>query len=110
MDAKDKRDQGIEQSSETAGIEWKEYAIAFLRYYCQTHMEVFVDNLWRDGLKKPNSPRALGAVMQHAVKEGWLVEQKVNGCVLARPSVRSNMQLKRVWRSTLCKQEQQNLF
>jgi hypothetical protein len=91
---------GIEQSSRRSGEDWKAYAIDFLESYCQSHKTVFVDDLWNAGLIKPVSPRALGAVMQHAARESWIVEQTDAGCVLARPSSASHGQLKRVWKST----------
>lgn len=99
--AAQRRDQGIEQSSENSGEEWKLYAIEYVKQFLMSHQTLFVDDLWEDGLKQPSSPRALGAVMQFAVKEGWMVEQKHDGCILAKPSKASNMQLKRVWKSTL---------
>ena len=98
-----KRDNGISQSSEHSGEEWKEEAISFVRSYLIEHPTLFVDHLWDNGLSRPDSPRALGAVIQHAQKEGWIKEQTVNGCVLARPSTSSNMQLKRVWVSLIFK-------
>ena len=98
-DSEAARDEGIAQSSESSGEKWKLYAIRFLKWYCTRNQTVFVDDLWEAGLDKPSSPRALGAVMQHAVKEGWISELTYNGCVLAKPSVASHMQLKRVWKS-----------
>lgn len=99
--ARAKRDTGIHQSSEHSGEAWKDEAISFVRDYLLQSPTLFVDALWEAGLRRPNSPRALGAVMQHARKKGWMEEQEVNGCILARPSASSNMQLKRVWKSRI---------
>ena len=87
--ARAKRDTGIHQSSEHSGEAWKDEAIRFVRDYLLQSPTLFVDALWE------------GAVMQHARKKGWMEEQEVNGCILARPSASSNMQLKRVWRSRI---------
>lgn len=101
-EARLKRDEGVQQSSEHSGREWKDEAISFVRSYLLTHPTLFVDSLWDEGLRLPDSPRALGAVIQHARKEGWMEEQTADGCILARPSKSSNMQLKRVWMSRIC--------
>lgn len=99
--ADQRRKSGVEQSAETSGESWKDYAVEFVRRYLRTHAELFVDDLWTAGLIEPRSPRALGAVIQEAVKRGWIKEQALANGVLAKPSVRSNLQLKRVWRSLL---------
>lgn len=101
------RDEGIKQSRETSGENWHEYACKFLYDYCLYATTVFVDSLWEYGLREPKSPRALGAVMQHAVKEGWIEPIKCGEDYVARPSVRSNMQLKPLWRSRITKLEYQ---
>jgi hypothetical protein len=101
-EARAKRDEGVKQSSDHSGEEWKDEAISFVRSYLLEHPTLFVDELWDTGLSRPDSPRALGAVIQHARKEGWMAEQAVDGCILARPSKSSNMQLKRVWMSLIC--------
>lgn len=97
----DKRDTGIQVSSENSGVDWKEYAINFVRTYLKIHPSLFVDDLWKSGLDEPSSPRALGSVIQHAAKAEWITEQQVNGAILAQPSIRSNGQLKRIWKSEL---------
>lgn len=100
--AQAKRDAGIAHAAMGSGERWRGYAIAFLKRYLETHATLFVDDLWTAGLQKPHSPRALGAVIQHASRYGWCVQVKTpDGCIAARPSVRSNMQLKPVWRSRL---------
>ena len=99
---KPKKD-GIQQASQHSGEEWKDYATRFVQSYLQQHPELFTDDLWEAGLKRPESPRALGAVMQEAIKSGWMQEQTHDGKILARESKASNMQLKRVWKSNLCK-------
>lgn len=95
------REQGVECSSRVAGPEWKDYAVEFVRGYLVAHRTLFVDDLWSTGLRVPESPRALGAVIQEVVKAGWMEERRHDGSILAKPSVRSNLQLKRVWKSRL---------
>jgi len=99
--ARDARDKGIVLSSENSGPEWKEYALEFLREYLETHETMFTDDLWKAGLERPVSPRALGAVIQHARKNGWIEEIRAFGGVVARESVSSNMALNRIWKSLL---------
>ena len=109
-DAEDRRNAGIEKSVHHSGDEWREYAITFVRRHLTTHRELFVDDLWDEGLTEPDSARALGAVIQHAAREGWMRQKRVRRVrgdlvvemdYVARPSVRSNMSLKPVWESLL---------
>ncbi len=90
---------GIERAAREAGEAWAAEALDFIHTYVLQHPTVFVDDLWDAGLSKPTSPRALGAIIQSAVRRGWIREIKHNGMVCALPSVNSNMQLKRVWES-----------
>lgn len=99
--ARSARQDGIDQSICSCKKLWQEYAIAYVHQYLKRNQTMFVDDLWKDGLLQPDSPRGLGAVIQQAVREGWISEQIHAGCVLARPSVRSNMQLKRTWLSNI---------
>lgn len=95
-----RRDRGIRESSEHSGEEWKADSIKIVYHYLRNHRTLFVDDLWTY-LSKPPSPRALGAVMQHAARKGWMEQQKVGGCILARPSKASNGQLKAEWQSLI---------
>ena len=95
--------KGMAQAAQSAGDEWKQYALLFLRDYLRQNETLFVDDLWDAGLREPKSPRALGAVIQNAVRNEWIEEIWTRDGVAARPSKRSNMQLKRVWRSQLCR-------
>ena len=93
---------GIQESADASGTEWQIYALAFVHEYLTGHATLFVDDLWADGLAEPISPRALGAVMLYAARKGWLSHQEtLSGDIIARPSVRSNGQLKAVWKSNL---------
>lgn len=96
-----RREDGIARSQRAAGADWSERALAFVREYLRTHATLFVDDLWSAGLEEPTSPRALGAVMLTAQRRGWMAEYRHGEWIYARPSVRSNGQLKRVWRSHL---------
>ena len=97
--ARQRANQGITLAEKSAGDGWKEYAISFLLGYLEKNQVLFVDDLWDAGLREPKSPRALGAVIQEAARKGWIEEIKTPDGVAARPSRRSNMQLKRVWKS-----------
>jgi len=101
-EARDRAREGAERAAAASGDEWQDTAAEFVRGWLQTHATLFVDDLWAAGLPEPKSPRALGAVLQMAIREKWMEEQRTaDGYVAARPSTRSNGQLKRVWRSLL---------
>ena len=99
--AEQRRDTGIARASASSGGDWKEYALAFLECYLRIHSTLFVDDLWAAGLEEPQSPRALGAVIKTAQARHWIEELRRGDLILAKPSTRSNMQLKRVWKSRL---------
>lgn len=94
--ARSARDLGMMRAERHAGEDWAEYADRFIRWYARDHREVFVDDLWEAGLEEPASPRALGPRMLAAVRSGIL--EKTGEY---RPSVRSNLTVKPVWRSTI---------
>ena len=99
--AEHQRDDGIQRSRDSSGEEWHEYALEFVRQYLRRNRTLHVDQLWRAGLQEPTSPRALGAVMQEAAKRNWITAIRAHGGTVARPSTRSNMQLKPLWKSEL---------
>ena len=91
-----RRDIGVAQSEITSGPDWAEYADTFIDTYLTRHPYLFVDDLWDAGLEPPTSPRALGARMQAAARRGVMVKTADY-----RPSVRSNLSPKPVWRSLI---------
>ena len=98
----ERRDNGIQMSSEASGEEWSEYAIEFVRNYLIRNSTLHVDALWQAGLSVPVSQRALGGVMQHVIRSGWVTKiVTTEGYTAAMPSMSSNQQLKPVWRSML---------
>jgi len=98
-----KAEAGIKSSSEHSGEKWKDQAILFVYCHLMHNETLFCDDLWNSGLKRPASPRALGAVMRHALQLNWISEQTSGGNIMAKRSESSNGQLKRVWRSNLYK-------
>lgn len=99
--ARESATEGIENSANSAGAKWISESILFLKDYLENNPSLFCDELWEAGLERPASPRALGHVIQHAAKLGWIGEiRHVNG-IVAKPSNSSNRQLKRVWESLL---------
>ncbi len=99
--AEERKEAGMTASRASSGEAWQEYARAFLFRYCETHSEVFCDDIWNAGLKKPVSPRAFGSVMKYAIQKGWIEPKKWQGRFLCLPSVRSNNQMKAVYASKL---------
>lgn len=92
-----KRDDGMRRADEHADDEWKDRASALLDAYLRQHPEFFVDDFWRESaLDAPREARALGPIIQRAAREGRIVKTGNY-----RPSVRSNLTPKPVWRSTV---------
>jgi hypothetical protein len=87
---------GIAQSEDTSGADWAAYADTFIDNYLTRNPTLFVDDLWDAGLEAPTSPRALGARMQAAARRGSMVKTADY-----RPSVRSHLSPKPVWRSLI---------
>ena len=96
FDAAAARDAGIDRAVATSGPEWLEYAIEFVHQFCRDRVEVFCDDIWDAGLARPESPRAFGQVMKHAIRSGWIVKTD-----RARPSRSSNLALRQVYTSTI---------
>lgn len=95
-DAANKREIGITKSSEHSGEDWLEYAKDFMIGYCTENEYIFCDDIWKAGLEKPESPRAFGAVMRHALRNNWIIKTDQ-----ARPSVQSNLSLRMVYKSLI---------
>lgn len=93
---------GAAQAADTSGDEWVTYATGFVYTYLEQHDTLFVDDLWAAGLIEPVSPRALGAVLGRAARDGWMEPITTDdGYLACRRSVRSHMTPKIVWRSLL---------
>ena len=102
LTARARRDEGIQRSAETAGNEWLDYARDFLRQYLTNHPTLHIDDLWSSGLVEPESMRGVGHVIREAKTVGWIEHITTpEGWVCAKPSVKSNCQLKAVWRSLI---------
>ena len=75
-----------------------------LRKYLEDHPTLFVEDLW-DYVDEPPSPRAVGAIIQGAARDGWIAHIRVpeygKDAIVSRPSTRSNLAPKPVWRSLL---------
>ena len=62
--------------ADTETPSWKDAAISYFHQYCETHLTVFPETVWRQyadlGLTKPAELRAYGEITRHAKREGWL--------------------------------------
>lgn len=91
------RDAGMAQVEANADPDWMDQAWHALVEWLQTHDEFFVDDFWMgSGLAEPREARALGPIVMRASRAG-LMEKTGK----FRPSVRSNMTEKPVWRSLI---------
>ena len=85
QEAAARRDDGMARAVAHSGPEWLAYAYDFVQVYLERNEFLFCDDVWAAGLIEPESPRAFGQVMKHALRSGWM--EKTDR---ARPSVRSN--------------------
>lgn len=98
--AREARDAALAAVDEHARPDWKDIAYRSLDIYLRTHETMFVDDFWTDAnLPAPRESRALGPVFLRAVREGLMVKDGT-----FRPSVRSHLQAKPVWRSRVYEQ------
>lgn len=94
--AQAQRELGIARATLGADPEWLVAAWEFLVEYLHTHDEMFVDDLWAAGLPHTHEDRALGALFRRASRSGYMTKTGTY-----RPSARSNMTEKPVWRSLI---------
>lgn len=92
--ARAKRDRAVERVEANADELWKAEAWSFMLRFCEEHAEVFCDDLWDAGLPRPREARAIGPLMMRARKAGLIAPTGQS-----RPSVRSHLSSKPVWRS-----------
>lgn len=95
--AREQRDEGIRRVEAGAEVEWKDTAWNILIGYLRVHPDFFVDDLWkRTNLPWPQEARAIGPIILRAARSGYIVKTGEY-----RPSVRSNMSIKPVWKSLI---------
>ncbi len=90
-----KRDAGIAKAEATSGAEWQRQAAAELRRFLEQSPTFHVD-LFAEWSRGRWSSKAFGAVVQRAVREGWMEPTDEY-----RPSVFSNGSAKRVFKSLI---------
>ena len=89
--------EALRKVEEHADPTWKDDALEAVRTTCLSLSEFISDDVWSVGdLRRTREDRALGPVMMRAKKEGWCVKTD-----RFRPSVRSHLSGKPVWRSLL---------
>jgi hypothetical protein len=97
FDAAAARDTAIARVDEHADHDWKTQALAAVRRTAEQLPEFIVDEVWATGrLESTREDRALGPIMRAAAREGWMVRTD-----RTRPSVRSHLSPKPVWRSLI---------
>lgn len=95
------RDQALEEVERNAQEEWKDLALQAIYRTALTCEEFHVDDVWVVGdLPRTREDRALGPQMLKAARLGWCVKTD-----RVRPSVRSHLSGKPVWRSLIYKSE-----
>jgi hypothetical protein len=94
--AETSRDDALVQVEENAEPDWSEQAYLALRKTAERKAEFISDDVWAMGLDSTREDRALGPVFRRASREGWI--EKTDR---VRPSVRSHLSGKPVWRSRI---------
>lgn len=92
------REQGLQRVEQAAEPEWKDVAFEAVRTTAQRLPEFISDDVWEiGGLESTREDRALGPVFLRASRAGICVKTD-----RVRPSVRSHLSGKPVWRSLIC--------
>ena len=94
--ARRERDRALRLVEEHADPDWKDEALEAVRRTAQRMPHFHVDSVWEAGLSGTVENRALGAVLQRAARLGWI--ERTNE---VRPSVRSHLSPKPLWRSLI---------
>ena len=96
---KEQTKQALEQVAENADEDWKMHALQAVEITCLNHAEFISDDIWSTGkLESTREDRALGPILLHAKQLGWC--EKTGRL---RPSIRSHLSGKPVWRSLITK-------
>ena len=98
--AKRARDDALERVERNAMEAWKREALAAVERTCRELPEFFADDIWDRGLDSTREDRALGPIMRTAARNGWCVKTD-----RVRPSKRSHLSGKPVWKSLIYGQE-----
>lgn len=95
--ATEARDSALSAVEAGADAEWMALAWHTLCDYLKRHQEFFVDDFWTDTqLRQPREARAFGPIVLRAARSGYIERTE-----RSRPSVRSRLGHKPVWRSML---------
>lgn len=98
-----RRSQAVAAVAANADPGWSALAWAGLVRWLETHQEFFVDDFWAEsGVRIPAESRAIGPLLARASRER-LMERTGR----SRPSTRSNLAEKPVWRSLIFKSARQ---
>lgn len=95
-DAARDRDVALQRVDDAADVDWKELALEAVRITAVRLPEFISDDVWATGLPRTREDRALGPVFLRASRLGYC--QKTDR---VRPSVRSHLSGKPVWRSLI---------
>jgi hypothetical protein len=91
------RDLGLERAARGTDSSWGAQFLKAIYKTATTLQEFISDDVWRIGGVFPTREnRAAGPIFRDAVSKGWMVKTD-----RMRPSVRSNLSGKPVWRSLL---------
>jgi hypothetical protein len=70
------KEEAVSRVEANASRAWLDAAWEALRFSSQHYREITADEvwalLWTDGVAAPHDPRAMGAIMRRAVREGLL--------------------------------------
>lgn len=97
LDLRERVDTVLEAVDGATDTDWKAEALDAVRRTCEDMAEFISDEIWsHTGLASTREDRALGPIMRTAARMGWCVKT-----CYTRPSKRSNLSGKPVWKSRL---------
>lgn len=99
--AREGRDEGMKRVYDHADPEWKRLALEAVKRTCEQLDDFISDDVWTVGqCPESNKARALGPIIKQASVLGWAVKTD-----RVRPSVRSHLSGKPVWKSLLYRED-----
>jgi hypothetical protein len=66
-------EQAIDQVEANASVEWNAEADAAVRHLCSNRQSITSDDVWALMSSKTHEPRAMGAVMRRAYRDGLII-------------------------------------
>jgi hypothetical protein len=93
------RDKAMAQVEQAAPPDWKHEAFAAIKAVAREHEQFTTDDVWRHVGWQPPEPRAMGPLMTHAARLGFI--EKIAGAMREGDRVVNHARPQQVWRSLI---------